>query len=514
MSGEKSVDVEKINNNEKGFEPAHIRSVISLALFSFVFLGMEFFFDSGAAEFVDARSVLLYQSVILLASAVGLFIYALIERYVGSKIKQIIIITLNIVEVAALAAIILCSGKLILLYGIIFFIVCGVMGGRVYHDVSRDYTDRKHLTVIVGISYALGLLLQYINYNLIDSVILRMVMFSLAIVALAVILFLARDEYAEAEVDTYMVDERNKTDCKEKCDKTTPDSGSVAVALVMVVLLMTFIFSALDNVVTVVHAEGGADVGQWPRLFLALSGVAAGFLFDIKDQRFMNQMMYCVTVLSVIAMLIIEFGGAFIIGLIVFYLAAGFFVVYFTTGFINVSYGMRWSALWSGAGRAVNNIGAGIVGIISYMLIDSPGIMVMSVVVILLLVLISIAVFVLENLQKEQYRRYDEEKVTKSAENSNARVEVDFECFADAHHLTGREREVLQKLLVSDGSVQDIADELYISRASLYRHISSMNEKTGTKTRVGLIQYYYGWHGMRNDDCVRVDCYGSISVPD
>ena len=489
MSGERSVDVEKINNNEKGFEPAHIRSVISLALFSFVFLGMEFFFDSRAAEFVDARSVLLYQSVILLASAVGLFIYALIERYVGSKIKQIIIITLNIVEVAALAAIILCSGKLILLYGIIFFIVCGVMGGRVYHDVSRDYTDRKHLTVIVGISYALGLLLQYINYNLIDSVILRMVMFSLAIVALAVILFLARDEYAEAEVDTYMVDERNKTDCKEKCDETTPDSGSVAVALVMVVLLMTFIFSALDNVVTVVHAEG-----QWPRLFLALSGVAAGFLFDIKDQRFMNQMMYCVTVLSVIAMLIIEFGGAFIIGLIVFYLAAGFFVVYFTTGFINVSYGMRWSALWSGAGRAVNNIGAGIVGIISYLLIDSPGIMVMSVVVILLLVLISIAVFVLENLQKGQYRRYDEEKVTKSAENSNARVEVDFECFADAHHLTGREREVLQKLLVSDGSVQDIADELYISRASLYRHISSMNEKTGTKTRVGLIQYYYGWH--------------------
>ena len=453
MSGERSVDVEKINNNEKGFEPAHIRSVISLALFSFVFLGMEFFFDSRAAEFVDARSVLLYQSVILLASAVGLFIYALIERYVGSKIKQIIIITLNIVEVAALAAIILCSGKLILLYGIIFFIVCGVMGGRVYHDVSRDYTDRKHLTVIVGISYALGLLLQYINYNLIDNVILRMVMFSLAIVALAVILFLARDEYAEAEVDTYMVDERNKTDCKEKCDETTPDSGSVAVALVMVVLLMTFIFSALDNVVTVVHAEGGADVGQWPRLFLALSGVAAGFLFDIKDQRFMNQMMYCVTVLSVIAMLIIEFGGAFIIGLIVFYLAAGFFVVYFTTGFINVSYGMRWSALWSGAGRAVNNIGAGIVGIISYMLIDFPGIMVMSVVVILLLVLISIAVFVLENLQKEQYRRYDEEKVTKSAENSNARVEVDFECFADAHHLTGREREVLQKLLVSDGSV-------------------------------------------------------------
>ena len=490
MSGEKSVDVEKITNKEKVLEPAHILR----ALFSFVFRGVEFFFDSRAAEVVDARRVLLYQSVILLASVAGLFIYALLERFADRKIRQITVIALDIVGIASLAAIILGAGKWILVYGITFFIACGVMGGCVYHDVSRDYMDRKHLTVTVGISYALGLLLQYVNYNLIDSVILRLVMFALSIVASAVIFFLDSKAYAEMAGDTYKADEQYTQDCEEKCDNITSDGRSVAVALVMVVLLMTFIFSALDNVVTLVHAEGGADVGQWPRLFLALSGVAAGFLFDIKDQRFMNQMMYCVTALSVIAMLIIEFGGAFIIGLIVFYLAAGFFVVYFTTGFINVSYGMRWPALWTGAGRAVNNIGAGIVGIISYMMIDPPGIMVMSVVVILLLVLISIAVFVLDNLPEKQYRRYDDEKVMESVENSTARVEVDFERFADTHHLTGREREVLQKLLISDGSVQDIADELYISRASLDRHIPSMNEKTGIKTSLGLIHYYYGWY--------------------
>ena len=257
---------------------------------------------------------------------------------------------------------------------------------------------------------------------------------------------------------------------------------------------MTFIFSELDNIVTLVHAEGGADIGQWPRLFLAISGIAAGLLFDIKDQRFMNQMMYCVTVLSVIAMLVIEFGGAFLIGLIVFYLAAGFFVVYFTTGFINVSYTMKWQSFWAGAGRAINNIGAGIVGVISYVIVKTPGIMAMSVTVILLLVFISIAVFVLESLQKKQYRQYDEEKVMRSSKSLSERTEVDFERFADMHGLTGREREVLQKLLISDESIQKIADELYISRASLYRHISSMNEKTGTKSRVGLIQYYYSWH--------------------
>lgn len=482
MSCENVVNSGKVNR----FDTVHIRSVVSLALFGFVFLGVEFFFDSYASKVVDAKGVLLYQSVILLASVAGLFIYALLERTLSKRIIHIVLIALNIVGLVALAGIILASGRWLLGSGIIFFVICGITGGFVYFEVANDYTDRKHLTVTVGISYALGLLLQYINYNLVDSAAIRFTMFSLSIAALTVILF-PRIDTANGE---YRTEDKKNYDCQGKSDKH--NNAFMAVVLVTVILLMTFIFSALDNVVTLVHAEGGADIGQWPRLFLALSGIAAGVLFDIRDQRFMNQIMYCVTVLSVIAMLVIEFGGAFIIGLIVFYLAAGFFVIYFTTSFINISYNMCWPSLWTGAGRAVNNIGAGIVGIMTYVIPKTPGIMVMSILVIVLLVLISIAVFVLDSVQKRQYRHYDKENVIKD-EGVEVRKEKDFGAFADKHMLTAREQEVLQKLLVSDGSVQDIADELYISRASLYRHISSMNEKTGTRSRVGLIQYYYGW---------------------
>lgn len=488
MSCENVVNAGKVNR----FDTVHIRSVVSLALFGFVFLGVEFFFDSYASKVVDARGVLLYQSLILLASVAGLFIYALLEKALSKRIIHIVLIASNIVELAALAGIILASGRWLLGSGIIFFVICGITGGFVYFEVANYYTDRKHLTVTVGVSYALGLLLQYINYNLVDSAAIRFTMFSLSIVALTVILF-PRIDTANGE---YRTEDKKNYDCQEKSDKH--NNAFMAVVLVTVILLMTFIFSALDNVVTLVHAEGGADIGQWPRLFLALSGIAAGVLFDIRDQRFMNQIMYCVTVLSVIAMLVIEFGGAFIIGLIVFYLAAGFFVVYFTTSFINISYNMGWPSLWTGAGRAVNNIGAGIVGIMTYVIPKTPGIMVMSILVIVLLVLISIAVFVLDSIQKRQYRHYDEENVTKD-EGVEVRKEKDIGAFADKHKLTAREREVLQKLLVSDGSVQDIADELYISRASLYRHISSMNEKTGTRSRVGLIQYYYGWSEDADD---------------
>ena len=106
MSCENVVNSGKVNR----FDTVHIRSVVSLALFGFVFLGVEFFFDSYASKVVDAKGVLLYQSVILLASVTGLFIYALLERTLSKRIIHIVLIALNIVGLIALAGIILASG--------------------------------------------------------------------------------------------------------------------------------------------------------------------------------------------------------------------------------------------------------------------------------------------------------------------------------------------------------------------------------------------------------------------
>ena len=67
------------------------------------------------------------------------------------------------------------------------------------------------------------------------------------------------------------------------------------------------------------------------------------------------------------------------------------------------------------------------------------------------------------------------------------------ERFAESFDLTEREQEVLQLLLLSDDGMQEIADSLFVSRAMLYRHVSALNEKTGTRSRIGLIQFYYNW---------------------
>lgn len=50
--------------------------------------------------------------------------------------------------------------------------------------------------------------------------------------------------------------------------------------------------------VTLVHSSGETDIGQWPRALLALSGLAAGFVFDWKNRQYMGPIMYCVMMLS------------------------------------------------------------------------------------------------------------------------------------------------------------------------------------------------------------------------
>ena len=53
--------------------------------------------------------------------------------------------------------------------------------------------------------------------------------------------------------------------------------------------------------------------------------------------------------------------------------------------------------------------------------------------------------------------------------------------------------DILEVLVVSDQSVQDIATTLFLSRSTLYRHISSINKKTGTASRVALINFFWSW---------------------
>lgn len=431
-------------------KPERIRIIAVLAIFNYIFLGSEYLFDNMIRYATDSAGVVRAQNYVLGISVIGFLLFPCINRYFNQKMREIGLYLLPIAGIICIFVIQehLCYRSM-LLSGFLLYILYGMIGSAVHYYAVVSLSTEKGLAQTVGFGYAFGLLLQFISNNLIHNSTVESVALS---VFLAAMVLLVR---------------RLSLECS-RGGVGAEDSGS----------------------------DSDTDIRKNNRRslrhpMLAVSGLLAGVLFDIKEHRFMQIMMYCVTLLSTMCVVIIVWGGPFMAGLIVFYLSAGFFVVYFTTSFMDLSYYMKVPELWAGLGRATNNICAGITGTISLMLIETGDGMRISIIALILFAVISMLVY----LYMVQFRMdIQEENMAKMLEKEREKfLEDKFQAFVKNYALTNREQDVLRLLLSSDESAQVIAEQLYISRAALYRYMASLNEKTETKTRIGLLQFYYSW---------------------
>lgn len=431
-------------------KPERIRIIAVLAIFNYIFLGSEYLFDNMIRYATDSAGVVRAQNYVLGISVIGFLLFPCINRYFNQKMREI---GLYLLPIAGIICIFVIQEHLsyrsMLLSGFLLYIFYGMIGSAVHYYAVVSLSTEKGLAQTVGFGYAFGLLLQFISNNLIHNSTVESVVLS---VFLAAMVLLVR---------------RLSLECS-RGGVGAEDSGS----------------------------DSDTDIRKNNRRslrhpMLAVSGLLAGVLFDIKEHRFMQIMMYCVTLLSTMCVVIIVWGGPFMAGLIVFYLSAGFFVVYFTTSFMDLSYYMKVPELWAGLGRATNNICVGITGTISLMLIETGDGMRISIIALILFAVISMLVY----LYMVQFRMdIQEENMAKMLEKEREKfLEDKFQAFVKNYALTNREQDVLRLLLSSDESAQVIAEQLYISRAALYRYMASLNEKTETKSRIGLLQFYYSW---------------------
>ena len=251
----------------------------------------------------------------------------------------------------------------------------------------------------------------------------------------------------------------------------SPKGATLGLLLILLVVLMTCIFSTLDNAITLSHVTGTMDIGQWPRIFLAFSGLIAGFLFDINNRKFMNLIMYCVMILSTICIVVIEFAGPFLTGLIIFYMSAGFFVVFFTAAFMEFARYTKTPELWAGIGRAVNNITAAVITYGSLALLSSDN----SIAIITIMLILFVAVSIVIAIYTYKHKVFTEEILSNDilTIDDNERLQT----FSEEFSLTSREAEVFALLVNTEESIQAIAESLYVSRRTLERHISAIYEK-------------------------------------
>ena len=491
-------------------------NIISLALFYFVFLCSEYMFDNRMAVFTDSNGVVMAQSFILGSSVPGFLSYYFIDRFCDRRSfnKKIILCILGVLSLICMIGIYLTgsyAGELLL--GIILFIALGYFGSLVHTQAAlavKQLDDGLNgITQLAGISYGIGILLQLVHNNLIADGMCQVIFLAAAMIIMTV--FCAG---SLCEVCGYL--SSDGVSSVENTDTGSADKGYVyepkklGIILILIVFVMTFVFATLDNAVTLVHAAGSVDIGQWPRIILAYSGIVAGFLYSADDNRMMDFIMYIVLLLSTTCLIVISCGGPFMVGLIIFYLSAGFFSVYFASRFMIFACHTDKPALWAGMGRAVNNTAAVVVAGVSLYIMRAPQYVTM-ITGVLLFAVTSVIMFI----YYEQQRKLNSADAHNTFKNPSSVCDNDsenafrqditvheaakmtddelLELFVQEFNLTPREGEVLAYLLHSDESMQEMAKQLAVSRAALYRHIANMNEKTQTKARMGLVQFYYSW---------------------
>lgn len=315
-----------------------------LAIFYFVFLGGEYLFDNMIAHYLSSAKVVVAQSGILGISGIGFLCYFQIQRFITLKNRSGALmgaVALGIVCIFMVQQHVSFAGTLST--GLILFLLLGILGGGVHLMAAELWAESRKLARYVGTAYGAGILMQFINNNLVRQELVEAVILSVLLTVLAWMLSRKKESVDEEQC------EASRLRAEELKNPKNPQKA--AMLLVILVALMTCIFATLDNAVTMAHAKGTMDIGQWPRLLLACSGLAAGWIFDLGKRKYMSIIMYCVMLLSTVCVVMIQFGGPFLVGLVVFYLSAGFFAVYFTTGFLALSMKMKRPALWAGMGR-------------------------------------------------------------------------------------------------------------------------------------------------------------------
>ena len=532
-------------------KPSSLRAISMLAVFTFLFLSTEYFYVNQIAQNASSARTVNVQNYALGISAVGFCLYPLLFRFFRDRLRSAVFFTLTMLAIVCF--VILGSPVppgLLTAVGMLLFLVLGILGSAVHYHFLCEISDKKYFARMVGISYGFAILLQFLNNSLISSALAEQLLLCAAL--LFIVFFLFRFQHREASRSSQMPDTANSSpqvsDVTNPCPHMSDASACVSsgstdsqhklpapsasgalpqlVLLIFLVIFMTCIFSTLDNTVTLGHADGTMDIGQWPRILLACSGLAAGFLFDLHNRRFMNLIMYCIMMLSTLSVAILQLGGSFLIGLTVFYLSSGFFVVFFTTSFLALSEDTRCPRLWAGMGRAVNNAGAALVSNLSLSLIASNSSITLIITALVLFATVSILIAAYSMLNAPGVQTETGGTMThkmqaaceaNASHNTKAALGNDssastasdissdpdypqntpnadpFSTFSTAFSLTDREQSVFDQLVNTEKSIQEIADSLFISRRTCQRYITSIYEKVGAKSRMGLYQSYIEW---------------------
>ncbi len=283
-----------------------IREIICLALFYFTFLAGEYLFDMRVAEFVPPSEVATYETLIVGASVIGFFVRPILYYRRPRAIDTTSDITGVLLVSALLLMIMAVRFEVVIAGGLMACCTLGYCGSTAHANFARRFARTPYLARAAALSYALGVLLQVFSHMVIPAGIPQQFVFVACAVAQVALLHGVRraklrgeSEFGpEPDISELSVDASEFGAKWQNDPESTAAFRRAVVRLTIATACLTGVFAALNAGLTISHAAGSVDLGDWSRLLMGVSALLAGALFDLRGRSCMNIIMTCAAMLS------------------------------------------------------------------------------------------------------------------------------------------------------------------------------------------------------------------------
>ncbi len=447
---------------------------LSFTLCFFAFMLTEAFINERCAVILGSNSVNPVYTIGLVCTGLGFLSFSLLRRLCKKeKSRKAAQLILGVLYLGTAAVLLFADHPILfLISAAAALLLTGHISGCVYYNTAMYFAGSRYTGRAIGTGMGAAILLQFVVQNLMSQSItfIISIIFSVAFV-MYFIIKAPKDWILENPLP---YSSSGKRDC------------TAAIALIVAVVLMSLVAGMIDSVLTAFNAEKSYYIYGGVRLFYALGLILAGFLADIRERTYLPLATVCAILLSSVCMFFLSDKVSYFAGTALMYLYSGFYVIFFTVMFLDFAPKSSNPELWAGMGRIVRSFTVAAAVLPALNIYDAAGNTALAVGSCLLSILILLVLLPYLSNAVTSSRQAGKRSSGEPELSPKERLAL----YAQHCSLTPRETEVLEKLLTTEDGVQEIADGLYISRRMLQRYISSIYEKTETKTRLGLFQSY------------------------
>ncbi len=341
----------------------------------------------------------------------------------------------------------------------------GGIGGAIHIRMSLATVTGASVARCMGIGSAVAVVLQYL-LQIQWGPTLPLPAFMLA--GVVVLFLLAREAPAE---------ELEAGEAEGAKPKPTPPKRIVVTILIAAAfILFTCFYNEHIHHLMIQSDYASYSAYSWPRLMLVPGYLLFAAIGDRRGGRYVPIASLCIMLVALLNVVLAGEQGAYWLTMCLFYLAIAAFTSYYLLTFWRLAPGMRNPALWAPFGRMLDSAMVLLAGAVNLSAFPAPVILGLDVAgVALVIVLMALG----GDFNLAETPRESERPVLSLEERTRL---LATEC-----GLTDRESEVLEALVLTDKQNQQIADDLFISRRQLQRHVSSIYGKTGATNRAALV---------------------------